>query len=95
MVTYASEAGVRSGVSAGRLRSLAGTMRSYGCVVRFELQRRSIVFEIPEDGYVWIVTGGLAEVLSSFEDCVEWRARFEESSRGERRPALPAGSGGA
>ncbi len=95
MVAYATEAGVRRGASAGRLRSLAGTMRSYGCLVRFELHRRSIVFEIPEDGYAWIVTGGLAEVLAGFEDCVEWRARFEESPRAARAPALPAESGGA
>lgn len=86
---FATYAGIRRGACRARLESLVETLHEYDCVARIERERRRIALDIPEDGFEWIVTGGLAELLASFEDCLVWERRFYQTS-GSARPRLPA-----
>jgi hypothetical protein len=81
---YATQATIRPGADRARLVRLVDRLCAYGCVVRVERHRRIVVLELPEDDFEWIVTGGLAELLRSFDDCLEWEPRFRERAAGAR-----------
>jgi hypothetical protein len=86
---YATYAGIRRGAKRVRLICLVETLNRYGCTARIEPERRRIVLDLPEDDFEWIVTGGLADLLASFKDCLDWERRFYETC-GAGRPCLPA-----
>jgi hypothetical protein len=90
-MVYATEAEIRSGAERARIRNLTQILFEYGCVSRIEWSRRVLVLELPEDAVAWIVTGGFAELLDSYDDCVAWRRRFLERSR--HRAPLPPPAG--
>ena len=81
MTIYATEASILRGAARRRIRDLTVLLSEYGCVSRIDWQRQVIVFELPDDDVAWILTGGFAEVLAGFEDCLRWRAAFRERSR--------------
>ena len=85
-MTYAS---IRRGAARARLERLLETLSRYDCVARFDFERRRLVLELPEDDFEWIVTGGLADLLGNFVDCLAWEPRFCETC-GADRPRLPA-----
>ncbi len=84
---YATEAIIVRGAGRGRMQALMTSLRDYGCVARVEWERRAIVLEVPDDDVAWILTGGLAELLGAYADCVHWRPIFRE--RSARRASLP------
>jgi len=86
---YATYANIRGSACRVRLAGLAEALNRYGCTARIEPERRRVVLEIPEDDFEWIVTGGLADLLAGFEDCLEWERHFFET-RAAGRPRLPA-----
>lgn len=86
---YTTYASIRRGAGRVRLIGLVETLHRYGCAVRVERERRRIVLELPEDDFEWIVTGGLADLLASFDDCLDWQQRFYETCP-SARPRLPA-----
>ena len=86
---YATIACIRPGARRARLARLQQRLGACGCVVRLEHGRRQLVLELPEDDYEWIVTGGLAELLAAFDDCLRWQPQFHERET-VRRPRLPA-----
>ena len=86
---YATYASIRPGADRARLVRLVETLCAFGCVVRVEHRQRVVVLELPEDDFEWIVTGGLAELIGSFEDCLEWEPRFQERAASGRH-GLPA-----
>ncbi len=86
---YATYARIRRSACRPRLEGLVAALARYGCTARIEAGRRRMVLELPEDDFEWIVTGGLAELLTSFDDCLAWERRFFET-RVAGRPRLPA-----
>lgn len=84
-MTYATEARILHDAPRARVRELTALLSRYGCVSRVEWHRSTIVVELPEDDVAWILTGGFAELLQAFEDCLAWRAGFREEVR--RPPA--------
>jgi hypothetical protein len=86
---YATHASIRPGADRARLVRLVETLCAYGCVVRVERRERTVVLELPEDDFEWIVTGGLAELIGSFDDWLEWEPHFRERAALARH-GLPA-----
>lgn len=86
---YATYASIRRGARRVRLICLVETLNRFGCAARIERERRRMVLELPEDDFEWIVTGGLADTLASFEDCLDWEQRIYETCA-SARPRLPA-----
>lgn len=86
---FATVASIRPGAQRARMARLQQRLSACGCTVRIERGARLLVLELPEDDYEWIVTGGLAELLAAFDDCLRWRPRFYERLPA-RRPRLPA-----
>jgi hypothetical protein len=91
---YATYASIRRSARRPRLERLLEALARYGCTARIEAGRRRMVLELPEDDFEWIVTGGLAELLASFEDCLAWERSFFEA-RLAGRARLPAPDPGA
>lgn len=90
-MVYATEANILHGAARTRLRDLTVLLSEYGCVSRIEWHRRVIVFELPEDDVAWILTGGFAELLQDYGDCLRWRSAFRERVRSPASlPAPPA-----
>jgi hypothetical protein len=85
---YTTEVQLRPEADAGRVRAFVAALHRFDCVVRVSTGRR-LVCDVPPDGYVWIVTGGFAEMLGGFRDCAEWYGSFRE--RQPRRDRLPSG----
>ena len=86
---YATYASIRRSACRVRLEGLVEALTRYGCTARIEPARRRMLLQLPEDDFEWIVTGGLADLLADFEDCLEWERRFFET-RAAGRPRLPA-----
>jgi hypothetical protein len=85
---YRTYASLRRGAARSRLERLLETLSRYDCVARLDIERHRLVLELPEDDFEWIVTGGLADLLANFVDCLAWEPRFSET-RGADRPRLP------
>jgi len=86
---YATYASIRRSACRVRMERLVETLSRYECTARIEREHRRIVLELPEDAFEWIITGGLADLLVSFEDCVEWDRCFYQT-RAVARRCLPA-----
>jgi len=79
-MSYATEARLLASAAPARVRAFTSLLAQYGGLSRVEWQRHAVVVELPEDAVAWIVTGGFAELLDEFEDCLRWWPDFREQS---------------
>lgn len=88
-MTYLTMVQVKRGASSERLHALQRSLSAFDCIVLLDRPFRRLLLELPTDDYQWIVTGGLAELLERFEDCVAWRPHFREGRHVTSAPPLP------
>jgi hypothetical protein len=76
---YASSAALLPGASRERLLNLLGELKSFDYDVQIaQPDAACLHFSVPDEGYTWIITGGLAALFTSYSDVAQWSPHFLE-----------------
>jgi hypothetical protein len=67
-MSYLSHAHLKAGASSQRIRALVRDLEFYGCTVHVHYGARRIDFEVAARMERWIVLGGLASLVSRYDD---------------------------
>jgi hypothetical protein len=73
---YLSHAHLKTTATPRRMKELVRDLEFYGCTVHVHYGAKRIDFEVAEHMERWIVLGGLASLLSRYEDILCWHPNF-------------------
>jgi hypothetical protein len=86
---YRSHAHLKATATPRRMKALVRDLEFYGCTVHVHYGARRIDFEVTERMERWILLGGLARLLSRYDDVLFWHPNF--SNHNETHPYGEAG----
>jgi hypothetical protein len=97
-MSYLSHAHLKANATPTRIRALVRDLEFYGCTVHVHYGARRIDFEVAARMERWILLGGLASLLSRYEDILWWHPNFshhdeahdcDDSRNDSRRKVYP------
>ena len=87
---FASSAKLLPSAPNRRIVDLIEEFKRFDCEVQvIRGQQWRLDFDVPEDLGAWITCGGLAALLDSYADTVEWAPHFRERFGPLEQPQLP------
>lgn len=86
-MSYQSHAHLKPTATAIRIKGLVRDLSFYGCKVHLHYGARRVDVEVAEDLERWILLGGLARLLASYDDVLSWQPNFTHVE--EARRILP------
>jgi hypothetical protein len=75
-MSYLSHAHLKANATPNRIKALVRDLEFYGCAVHVHYGARRIDFEVAARMERWILVGGLARLLSQYDDILCWHPNF-------------------
>jgi hypothetical protein len=90
-MSYKTYALLKPSATPRRIKALVCDLEGYGCKVQVHYGAKRIDLEVPEPMERWIVLGGLAGLLSQYEDVLSWHPHFSHHAAPFSPDALKRG----
>jgi hypothetical protein len=75
-MSYKTHAHLKPTATATRVKALVRDLKFYGCTTHVHYGAKRIDVELADHLERWIVLGGLARLLESYNDVVGWHPNF-------------------